>query len=138
MPLTPEEEKSFTPEKLAQAKRFIPARLDAMLEPPVDVGQTKPTPEQVASVRAKVVGQFANKTVEQLRVRVNCESFGATVKFAPESDYTLTEQRAITLGWKANIGRKAEDEIPAILAEEVRMSADLIPPAIRAAILRNR
>ena len=138
MPLTDSEQKSFTQAKLDALAKMDKARLDAMLTLSSGEGVPEPTRDEAASHRAKVVGQLANKTPAQLRVRVNCLSFGAGVTFAPESDYTVDEQAALAAGWKSNVGRKAEDELPAILTARTELLAAGFTAAQAVAILRNR
>ena len=138
MPLTDSEQKSFTTAKLVQLSRLDKARLEEMLTPASSEGMPERSKEDVDAHRAKVVGQLANKTPAQLRVRVNCLSFGAGVTFAPECDYTVDEQAAINAGFKANVGRKAEDELPAILAARTELLTAGFTEAQAIAILRNR
>ena len=136
MPLTNDERKSYTADQLAQIDRLDAARLDAYLEPADESGER--TADETAALRAKIMGTWANMTVDQLRCRVNIDSFNANLAYSTDNDYTADEQAALNAGWKSGVGRKARDEFPAILAEDAQMKADGIGPKVRLAILRNR
>ena len=125
MGLTAEERRSFTAAKLTELDRMGARRMNDYLEPPDAEGAPTRTSEEKASARAKCIGQWANMSVPALRMRVNCLSFGQPVTYATENDYTAAERDRIAWGWKANVGRKAQAEIPAILAAATELEGDL-------------
>jgi hypothetical protein len=138
MPLSPAEREKFTAQQQAHLDRMDVARLDGYLDPPDTEGVPKRTAKEREDSRAKLVDQWAAMGPNKLRMRVNCLSFGTPVTFAPESDYSAGEQGAIRWGWKSNIGRKADTDIPAILSHKAEMEADGLDPKIIKAILKAR
>ena len=141
MPLTPTERQSFTAAKLAVLDRMAPRRMDESLEPPVREGELVRTPEQVATTRAKCVGQWANMSVPELRARVNLLRYnGATPIFAPESDYSVDEQNAVTWASGPDTHGRTKEAVRAIQrATELKseLDADLAMPArTKAALIK--
>ena len=118
MPLTAPERALFTAEQLAELDRMTPSRQDDFLEPPGT------PPENVAAVRAKVVGSWANQNAPQLKVRVNIDSFGSPPAYSIDNNYTVDEQDAINRSWRNNKGLKANQFIPQVLSDLDEMEAD--------------
>jgi hypothetical protein len=142
MPLRANERSKFTADQLAQLNRMDPVALDRMLDPPVEEGEPPRTTEEKTALRAKVVSTLSQRTVPQLRMRVNVTSGGnQKVIFSDECDYSADEQEAISNGWKANMGRKALNEMPAIIDDFNELKAELdadvtMTPRTKAAILK--
>src|SRR3990167_7477888 len=122
MPLDAKEREKFTAAQLAQLDRST--QLDKYLGRTAALEGETVTPEQAAEHRAKALGQWQAMGPRKLRMRVNIDSFGSRVAYSKDNDYTAEEQDAIGWGWKANVGRKADVEIPAVLAHMAEMRAD--------------
>lgn len=138
MPLTAEERRSFTAEKLAQIDRWT--RIDASLVPPQDENENAAAyAARLPALRAKVVGQLANMGPKQLRARVNVTGVtGNAIQFSADSDFTQAEKDAIAAGYKSNQGRAWSREIPAILDAKAEGLAAGLTDAQVLFVLRNR
>lgn len=123
---------NFSAAQLVEIDRMSDRRQNAFLEPE-DI-----EPQERAAFRAKTIERWKNQTAEQLKMRVNIDSFGKTVTYSEDDNYTSDERSAINAGWKWNRGRKAVDEIPAILSEYAALQSDGFSAAQALGILRNR